>query len=237
MEEFEFQLDAEGVNYEYQFGHTKLKIFDWRKYQRLLRHYKRRAFQKGASGEAAEESQAKAKTQKPVETYDRPEPWCTLDEYPPLLEIFDTDVFMDQHFIERMLTLYRPRTNDGVGYVYILQRMTDVKKLQEGSIDHILLHKIGMTCKEPAQRVGQQSRANNEEYRILAWFKTSYHKYFEYACHRYFQDCRVVKCDSKDGGTEWFLIEPSKLLGAVQKIRKALYYMFNDKHGWKPDSS
>ena len=32
MEEFEFQLDAEGVNYEYQFGHTKLKIFDWRKY-------------------------------------------------------------------------------------------------------------------------------------------------------------------------------------------------------------
>lgn len=45
-----------------------------------------------------------------------------------------------------------------------------------------------------------------------------------------------MKCDSKDGGTEWFLIEKSKLLTAVQKIRKALYYMFDDKHGWKPDS-
>mmetsp|Transcript_12916 Transcript_12916/g.17381 ORF Transcript_12916/g.17381 Transcript_12916/m.17381 type:complete len:108 (+) Transcript_12916:1150-1473(+) len=107
-----------------------------------------------------------------------------------------------------MLTLYKPRATDGVGYVYVLQRKTDMLKYREGVIDHILLHKIGMTCKEPQTRVNQQSRANGEEYHILAWFKSSFHKYFEYACHRYFQDCRVVKCDSKDGGTEWFLIEP-----------------------------
>jgi hypothetical protein len=68
----------------------------------------------------------------------------------------------------------------------------------------------------------------------LAYFRTSYHKYFEYACHRYFQERRVVKADSKDGGTEWFLVEPSQLLPGIQKIRKALYYMFNDRLGWKP---
>lgn len=64
-------------------------------------------------------------------------------------------MFIDKQFIDNMLTLYKPRSNDGVGYVYILERMTDVKKLKEGSIDHILLHKIGMTCKEPRQRIGQ----------------------------------------------------------------------------------
>ena len=68
---------------------------------------------------------------------------------------------------------------------------------------------MGRTYKEPEQRVNQQRKANNEQYHIMAYFRTSFHKYFEYACHRYFQDRRVVKCDSKDGGTEWFMVEPT----------------------------
>ena len=32
MEEFVFELDDTGKNYEYSFGHSKLQIFDYRKY-------------------------------------------------------------------------------------------------------------------------------------------------------------------------------------------------------------
>jgi hypothetical protein len=59
------------------------------------------------------------------------------------------DCFMDSQFVEKMLTLYKPRPTDGPGYVYILQRQVDVEKKLDEQIDHILLHKIGMTCKAP----------------------------------------------------------------------------------------
>ena len=69
----------------------------------------------------------------------------------------------------------------------------------------------------------------------MSYFKTSFHKYFEYACHRMYQDRRVVKMDSEDGKTEWFLVEQTQLLHGIDKIRKALYYMYDDKLGWNPD--
>ena len=197
----------------------------------MLRRINKDVIQKGLDGE---ESQPKQKTAAPVITYEKPEAWCTIDEFPPLLDVFEMDNFMDSQFVEKMLTLYRPRETDKVGYVYILQRQTDVDRQATGEISHILLHKIGMTYKEPEVRVNQQRRANKEQYHILAHFRSSYHKYFEYACHRYFQDRRVVKCDSKDGGTEWFMADPTQLLPGIQKIRKALYYMYNDTQGWKP---
>ena len=46
-----------------------------------------------------------------------------------------------------------------------------------------------------------------------------------------------MKTDSKDGGTEWFLVEPNNLLCGINKIRKALYYMYGDTLGWKPDTA
>ena len=119
---------------------------------------------------------------------------------------------MDSEFVTKMLTVYKPRETDGVGYVYILQRQSDVQRKAAGEITHILLHKIGMTCKDPKIRIKQQRDKNNEDYHVLAYFRTSFHKYMEYACHRYFQERRVVKCDSRDGGTEWFLVEPTQLL-------------------------
>jgi len=47
MEEFIFTLDKLGRNYEYYFGHTKLQVFDYRKYQRMLRHINKDVIQKG----------------------------------------------------------------------------------------------------------------------------------------------------------------------------------------------
>jgi len=85
-------------------------------------------------------------------------------------------------------------------------------------------------------RVANQSKKNNEQYHVLDYFKTSFHKYFEYACHRMYQDRRVVKMDSEDGKTEWFLVDSEQLLHGINKIRKALYYMYDDKLEWKPEN-
>ena len=118
MEEFVFNLDSLGLNYYYQFGHTALQVFDFRKYQRMLRHIKKDAIQKGDPNEG----EAKKKTTEPVITYERPDPWCTLDAFPVLLSVFDMDNFMDNQFVEKMLTVFKPRPTDKVGYVYVLQR-------------------------------------------------------------------------------------------------------------------
>jgi len=66
-----------------------------------------------------------------------------------MLNVFDMNCFMDSQFVEKMLTLYKPRATDGPGFVYILQRQSDCDKKRDGEIDHILMHKIGMTCKTP----------------------------------------------------------------------------------------
>ena len=81
MEEFVFNLDKLGRNYEYYFGHVKLQIFDYRKYQRMLRHINKDVIQKGQAGD---ESQPKQKTDAPVITYERPEAWCQLEDFPEL---------------------------------------------------------------------------------------------------------------------------------------------------------
>ena len=84
----------------------------------MLRHIKQEAIAKGR--DADEES--KQATGAPVITYQKPEPWCTIDEYPDLQDVFDMDTFMDSNFVEKMLTVFKPRANDSVGYVYIYQR-------------------------------------------------------------------------------------------------------------------
>ena len=40
MEEFEFLLNSEGTHYEFSFGHIKLRVFDWRKYSKMMRRIK-----------------------------------------------------------------------------------------------------------------------------------------------------------------------------------------------------
>jgi len=39
--------------------------------------------------------------------------------------------------------------------------------------------------------------------------------------------------DSIDGKTEWFLAPLDDIVTGINKIRKALYYMYGDKHGLK----
>ncbi len=72
-----------------------------------------------------------------------------------MLQVFDLNVFIDRQFVEKMLTVFKPRDNDRVGYVYILQRQSDVDRYKSGEISHILLHKIGRTYREPMKRVQQ----------------------------------------------------------------------------------
>ena len=85
----------------------------------MLRHLKQKAFQKG---DPNDDTQAKVAKKGPVETYKPSLPWCSLDDFPDLHEVFDMNTFIERQFVEQMLTLYRPRETDGVGYVYVLQR-------------------------------------------------------------------------------------------------------------------
>jgi len=107
MEEFVFELDAEGKDYYYQFGKTQLQIFDWRKYQRMLRQIKQHAIEKAQKEE--HELEEKPITKEPIITYGMPEPWCVIDDFPPLLDVFDMDCYMDRVFVEKMLTVFKPR--------------------------------------------------------------------------------------------------------------------------------
>lgn len=90
---------------------------------------------------------------------------------------------------------------------------------RSGKIEEIILYKVGRTVKKPSERVGNQENANGEKYFILESFKSKFHKFVEYALHWLFQDQRVVKTDSVDGKTEWFLIDKPSLMVGVNKVR------------------
>jgi hypothetical protein len=55
-------------------------------------------------------------------------------------------------FVENILTVWKP-FESSPGWVYIYTRQSDVEKLKEGKITHILLHKIGLTVNLPKDRV------------------------------------------------------------------------------------
>ena len=99
---------------------------------------------------------------------------------------------------------------------------------ENGIISTILLHKIGRTKNEPKKRVKVQSYTNGEEYDIAETYHTQYNSFVEFVIHRYFQDCRVTKTDSKDGKTEWFLAPFEVIKEGIEKIRKAMYYIHKD---------
>ena len=94
-----------------------------------------------------------------------------------------------------------------MGSIYVYERDEDRKKLNRDELQQIMLFKVGRTIKTPQSRVGHQAVANGESYTIRETFKTKFNKFVEYAVHRMFQDQRVVKTDSCDGKTEWFLVD------------------------------
>lgn len=74
MKQTEFLFSKEQKDYVYNFGDTKLVIFNPQKYFRQLRHIKQEAFAKvedpqPSSGEV-------------VKTYEPTKPWTSLDKYP-----------------------------------------------------------------------------------------------------------------------------------------------------------
>ena len=100
--------------------------------------------------------------------------------------------------------------------------------LKNNIIAQILLHKIGRTKNEPHKRVNVQAYTNGEDYDIAEIYHTEYNSFVEFVIHRYFQDCRVTKTDSKDGKTEWFLAPLEVIKEGINKIRMAMYYIHND---------
>ena len=165
-----------------------------------------------------------------VKTF-RQDPFGKLDDYPDLQGHYsDWDKWFYQHV---MLTL-RPYECKSDGFVYIYQRESDVKKLEDGEIKGILLHKIGSTKKSAESRVGQQQKTNKEPYVVVAAYKSKLYKYFEYIAHRYFQQFRVTKGDSIDGKTEWFLVDTQSLMEGMLKLRKGLYYIHSDTLVYSP---
>lgn len=189
--EFKFELmKIEDKNaYVYLFGKTQLKLFDSLEYQRRMRYWKQQALARRTEAEGeARPVKSIGRGEGPVFTYTRPVPWTNLDKFPELATTFDMESPFDAECVKTCLTVFKPRTIDEEGWVYVLQRQTDVEKLEKGEITSILLHKIGLTKKTCKQRVYQQARTNGEEYKIAASFRTSFHKYLEYAAHQMFKN-------------------------------------------------
>ncbi len=44
----------------------------------------------------------------------------------------------------------------------------------------------------------------------------------------------MTKTDSKNVKTIWFLVAIDEIKEAIECIRKAMFYFYNDKLGWKP---
>ena len=96
------------------------------------------------------------------------------------------------------------------------------------------MHKVGCTKNKPKDRVKDQEVANKESYVIVEQYHSKFYKFLEYLAHQLFESRRVEKTDSKDGKTEWFLIDIEELRKGMQKICMALYHMHNDTLVWKP---
>ena len=52
--------------------------------------------------------------------------------------------------------------------------------------------------------------------------------------HRYWRGQRVTKADSKDGKTEWFVVSEDEVLEGMNKLIKALHFIYDDKLVWAP---
>ena len=109
MEEFEFQFDEKCKGFFLKFGclETKLKVFDWEHHAKMMRRIRMHAIDNT-------EEQKRTPPMRPFQ------PWCEIEDFPELLEVFDMDCPMEQIFVDSMLKMYKPRAKDEPGFVYIL---------------------------------------------------------------------------------------------------------------------
>lgn len=147
VREFEFTLAEDGKTYSHVFGQTVLEIFQPLKYQRMMNKNKKEAL-------AANKEEAKQLTKGPVITYAASAPWTTVEAFPELENIFDFSAHVDNRFVHKFLTVFKPRDNDCEGWIYMYERKADSKKLADGVIADIVLFKVGRTVKTPQQRIG-----------------------------------------------------------------------------------
>lgn len=138
---------------------------------------------------------------------------------PKLAEIFNLKSQRDLDYIEKRLLIHKPRENDKPGWLYVYYRDIDDRKLRDKKLSHIILYKVGKTINLPAKRVGMQQSKNGEVYKIRETFASNYNSYLEFMVHLYFDRCRVVRPDLKDGKTEWFMATFQELRDVIIKIK------------------
>ena len=71
-----------------------------------------------------------------------------------------------------------PFTTDTPGYLYVYFRKQDLNKQLDKT--KIKLFKIGRTIRKPKDRIGDQMKANGEEYAIDRQIHSNYNRFFEY---------------------------------------------------------
>lgn len=208
----------------------KLVIYDYRKYQKINKEYMKNVETTGEVKKVQGGIEQKFSSEQ--------DPWMEYSEFmndDRLKVIFDKTDQEETEFVQRVLTMYKPRYNtDQLGWIYLFTRQDDLQKHKDGKISHVILFKIGRTKHEPKSRVKHQSNANGEKYDILFTSQSKYHCYMEYSIHRLFQNYRVVRPELKDGKTEWFMAPLDKLTKGIDKIKQAMFYLFEDTHAWSP---
>lgn len=78
---------------------------------------------------AATQEEAKPITTGPIIKYAPSSPWTSVDKWPGLTSIFNMDNYFDAKFVEKFLTVYKPRETDSEGWIYVYERESDRKKL------------------------------------------------------------------------------------------------------------
>eukprot|EP00347_Sterkiella_histriomuscorum_P006846 403351210 len=163
--------------------------------------------------------------------YYRAKQYMSFEDFkskPKLAEIFNLNSQRDIDYIEKRLLIHKPRPNDKPGYVYVYYREIDEIKFKEGKLSHLILYKVGKTINLPSKRVGMQQSKNGEAYKIRETFSSKFNSYLEFMTHLYFDQCRVVRPDLKDGKTEWFMATYSELRDVISKIKLFMIRHFGD---------
>ena len=118
------------------------------------------------------------------------------------------------------------------GYVYVYARKADLDRRNAGVTRHVLLHKVGLTTRDPRRRIAEQELANKEPYSAVAAVRTAYPRFLERHVHGFLGAYRVYKASARgslsSGGTEWFLVEQARLVDALARISLLLDYVWGD---------
>jgi len=120
---------------------------------------------------------------------------------------------------------------ESAGHVYVYARESDMRLREEGKLAHVLLHKVGLTRRSPQQRIAEQEEDNKESYSHVLSVQTKYPQFLESQVHQLLAQYRVRKMSGGklgQGGTEWFLVEQSRIVADVLKVKALMTHAWGD---------